>query len=307
MSISSSLEFFSLPELFRLIEQNSKTGRLIVQTSRENNGAKQNKIYYVWFQQGHLVAVSDRLNHKGLINLIHHRGWLSPPIVDRLRTLCPPEVPLGIYLYKMKLVSKEKLSLIFQLQLHQVYRLFHLEQGWFRFDELQELQDRIFTIPWLEMTGQKIKATEVSMYALRLLENWEIFREYLPEPNLALKKLVAKPHLKLTAIEREVWEMADGSTSLAKMSKLAIKPLFELQITAFRIIAVGLVEEIVLPRQSWGGLNSALASSKAIAVVKAQERQRLRSLKQNGLNEETSSLEHIIKFLKRKFVEQSIK
>jgi hypothetical protein len=243
MTISSSLEFFSLPELFRSIEQNSKSGRLIVQTSRTNIKAK--RTYYVWFKQGHLVAVSDRLNHKGLIDLIHNRGWLSPPIVNRLRTLCPPQVPLGIYLQKVKLVGREKLSLIFQLQLHQVYRLFHLQTGWFRFDELQELQDRIFTIPWLEMTGQKIRATEVSMYALRLIENWSQVGEHLPESSLAVKKLLETPHLKLTALERRVWESADGRTSLAEIARLTQQTVESIQVTAFRIIAVGLVEEIV--------------------------------------------------------------
>ncbi len=303
MTISSSLEFFSLPELFRLIEQNSKSGRLIVQTSGINR-AKQKRIYYVWFQEGRLVAVSDRLNHKGLINLIHHRGWLSPPIVDRLRTLCPPEVPLGIYLQTMKLVSREKLSLIFQLQLHQVYRLFHSQGGWFRFDELQELQDRIFTIPWLEMTGQKIKATEVSMYALRLIDNWAPVREHLPEPNLALKKLVEQPHLKLTAMERQVWELADGFTSLAHISQLTKRSLKSIQITAFRIIAVGLVEETVNSSYSWEKLNSALVRhhSAESEEINLQHQPQVKMIELA----EKSSLENLLQFFKSKFVEESV-
>ncbi|MGF1541340.1 MAG: DUF4388 domain-containing protein [Pleurocapsa sp.] len=305
MTISSSLEFFSLPELFRLIEQNSKSGRLIVQTSGTSRGDKQKRIYYVWFQKGRLVAASDRLNHKGLIDLIYNRGWLSPPVVDRLRTLCPPEVPLGIYLQEMKLVSREKLSLIFQLQLHQVYRLFHSQEGWFRFDELQELQDRIFTIPWLEMTGQKIKATEVSMYALRLIENWDLVSEHLPEPNLALKKLVEKPHLKLTSIERQVWELADGLTSLASISQLTKHSLRIIQITAFRIIAVGLVEEIVNSRYSWEKLNSALVRqySGESENITFQDRPPARKVKLA----EKSSLENLLQFFKSKFVEESAK
>ncbi len=305
MTISSSLEFFSLPELFRLIEQDSKTGRLIVQTSGTNRGAKQKGIYYVWFQEGHLVAVSDRLNHKGLIDLIHNRGWLSPPIVNRLRTLCPPEVPLGVYLQKMKLVNREKLSLIFQLQLHQVYRLFHLNGGWFRFDELQELQDRIFTIPWLEMTGQKIKATEVCIYALRLLENWDIFSEHLPEPNLALKRLVEKPHLKLTSMERQVWELADGSTSLASMSKLTRRSLKNIQIIAFRIIAVGLVEEIFNSSHSWRKLNSALVPQPIAESVELTTKYQQPAKKIKLA--QSSSLENLLKFLKSKFLEGSVK
>ncbi len=306
MTISSSLEFFSLPELFRLIEQGSKSGRLIVQTSGTNRGGKQKRIYYVWFQEGRLVAVSDRLNHRGLIDLIHNRGWLSPPIVNRLRTLCPPGVPLGIYLQKMKLVNREKLSLIFQLQLHQVYRLFHLQGGWFKFEELQELQDRIFTIPWLEMTGHKIKATEVCMYALRLVEDWDIFSEHLPEPDLALKRLQEKPHLKLTFMERQVWELADGSTSLISMSRVTRRSLLSIQITAFRIIAVGLVEENISDyNYSWEKLNSALVPQKIVesGEITTQHQQPAKKIKLA----ETSSLENLLQFLKSKFVEESVK
>lgn len=283
MSISSSLKFFSLPELFQLIEEGSKSGRLIVETPISAKTNKRQGIYYVWFQKGYLVAVSDRLNHKGLIHLIEARGWLSPPIVKRLRTLCPPEVPLGIYLQKMKLLSKEKLSLIFQLQLHQVYQLFYLNGGRFRFDELSELQDRILTIPWLEMTGQKINPTEVSMYALRLLENWKLYEKQLPEPTLALKCSLEKPHLKLTAMERQIWELADGATSLFTMAQKIKKPLKSVQITAFRLMAVGLVEEIFIPNYGWQKFDSPIPNkidvdATAIEVYSEQQRRKSQSI-----------------------------
>ena len=68
MSISSSFQSFSLPELFRLIEAGSKSGRLIVQIPQSSRTTKLKGIYYVWFKEGYLVAVSDRLNYKGLIS-----------------------------------------------------------------------------------------------------------------------------------------------------------------------------------------------------------------------------------------------
>ena len=303
MSISSSLESFSLPELFRLIEEGSKSGRLIVQPAVSERSGKCKGIHYVWFQKGNLVAVSDCLNHKGLINLIESRGWLSPPIVKRLRTLCPPEVPLGIYLRKMKLLSKEKLSLVFQLQLHQVYQLFYLNGGKFRFDELAELHDRILTIPWLEMTGHKIKTTEVSMYALRLIDNWDIFNEQLPGPNLALRRLVTQPHLKLTALEREIWELADGVTSLMNIAKLTKQPLKNVQITAFRIIAVGLVDEIFISSYNW---------ENSMNFIEPHHSLETREITSNldRSNEKMKLMERsffgtVRQFLKRKFVEES--
>jgi hypothetical protein len=304
MSISSSLESFSLPELFRLIEKDSKSGRLIVQASPSERVSKRKGIHYIWFHEGHLVAVSDCLNHKGLINLIESRGWLSPSIVSRLRTLCPPEMPLGVYLQKMKLLSPEKLSLVFQLQLHQVYQLFHLDGGRFRFDELAELKDRILTIPWLEMTGQKIRTTEVSMYALRLIDNWDIFTEQLPEANLALRRLVPKPHLKLTSLERQIWELADGITSLMNIAKLTKQPLQNIQITAFRVIAVGLVDEIFISSYDWQNSYQTNELSRESQTRGIKSYPKAKNPSKMELRE-TSFLSNVGQFIKGKFVEES--
>lgn len=255
MSIIRSLESFSLPELFKLIENDSKSGRLIIETPISKKTARREGIYYIWFKEGHLVAVSDCLNQKGLINLIDRRGWLSPLIISRLRTLCPTTVPLGIYLHKMKLLNQEKLNLIFQLQLHQVYRLFQLTAGRFRFDDFSELKDRIITIPWLEMTGHRIKTTEVSMYALRLIENWENLNDRLPSTTLALRRIIAQPHLKLTKIERQLWNLADSKTSLNTIAQVTKQQISTIQTTAFRLMAVGLIDVVFQSSYNWNKLN----------------------------------------------------
>lgn len=251
MSIIRSLDLFSLPELFRSIEKDSKSGRLIVETPISNKIAQRKGIYYLWFQNGYLIAISNCLNQKGLINLIAERGWISPPIVSRLRTLCPTGVPLGVYLHKMRLLNPEKLSLIFQLQLHQVYQLFQLTGGRFRFDDFSELQDRILTIPWLEMTGHRTKTSEACMYALRLMENSDNFIGQLPTPNQSLNRIVDRPHLKLTAIERQLYDLADNQTSLLSIAKTTQLPISIVQTVSLRLIAVGLLEAIVKPSFYW--------------------------------------------------------
>ena len=241
MSIVRSLKSSSLTALFKLIEDESKSGRLIVETPISHKTAKRTGIYYVWFKEGNLIAVSDCLNRKGLINLIAGRGWLSPLVVSRLRTLCPTNEPLGIYLRRMKLLKQERLSFIFQLQLHQIYQLFQLTSGRFQFDDFDELQDRILTVPWLEMTGHQIKTTEVVMYALRLMNHERKLSEHLPESNLTLQRQTEKSHLRLTTLERRLWKLADGKTSLIGIAQRINQPVQLVQITAFRLLAVGLV------------------------------------------------------------------
>jgi len=251
MSIIRSLNSFSLPELFKLIEHDSKSGRLIVETPLSHQNNQREGIYYLWFKDGYLIAISNCINQKGLIDLIAKRNWLSPLVVSRLRKLCPTGVPLGIYLRNMKLLDSQKISLIFQLQLHQVYRLFQLTEGRFRFDDFTELEDRILTIPWLEMTGHRIKTSEVSMYALRLIENSENFVGQLPSLSQGLRRIVAQSHLKLITVERKLWNLADSKTSLLTISKTTEYSIAQIQTTAFRLITVGLVDAVFIPNQNW--------------------------------------------------------
>ena len=243
MTILSYLEPFSLPELFRDIEAEHKSGRLIVKIISTTPTSSLKGVYFIWFHNGYLVAISDRINHRGLIELIENLNFLSPLITRKLRTLCPPKVPLGIYLHKRKLLTREKLSLIFQLQLKKVYQLFQLESGQFQFDELFELDNQLFTIPWLEMTGNCIKPTQASMYALRGITHWDRFQEYLPEANSGVKCLAAKPELKLLPLEREIWNLADGSMSLKAIAKTTQESIETIQVNTLRLILLGLLEE----------------------------------------------------------------
>lgn len=274
MSIIRALDSFSLPELFKLIEQDNKSGRLIIETPISQTTDKREGIYYIWFQNGCLIAVSNCINQKGLINLISQRGWLSPLIIERLRTLCPTGMPLGIYLRKMKLLSPEKLNLAFQLQLHQVYRLFQLSGGRFRFDDFVELQDRILTVPWLEMTGNLIKTREVSLYALRLMENSENLKGQLPAPSQILSRIISQPELKLTTIERQLWDFADSCTSLLAIAKIIQQPISKIQITAFRMIALGLVETMFQPQENWSRENYALQGTSDRLLLSKGNQQR---------------------------------
>lgn len=253
MTISSSLDSFSLPALFRLIEEGQKSGRLIVQPQLDSNGrnggnaAKRLKhIYYVWFQDGYLVAITDRLNCRSLIEFIENRGWLSTLVTNKLRVLCPPRMPMGVYLHKQQLLSKEKLSLVFQIQLHQVYELFKLNSGIYRFDELEELESRLLTIPWLEMTGHRMRATQVSIYGLRLITNWDNFCQHLPDPYYALRRVSNEPSLKLMPTEADVWQLANGKNSLQQMADTTKRNLDEIRIAALCLLVTGLVEEVSL-------------------------------------------------------------
>ncbi|MCU0534317.1 MAG: DUF4388 domain-containing protein [Hydrococcus sp. Prado102] len=252
--MSGSLETFSLPELFRLIDLSAKTGRLTVQPLVDENAPRAIgsaaarraiALCYIWFEKGRLVAITDDANRQQLINLIENRGWLSRRVIEKLADLCPAEYPFGLYLKTMGVLKAEQVQLLFQMNLHQVYALFEVTSGWFMFEVLSSGKTANNpATPWLEMTGNSMKATEVALFALRLLRNWNNFFDKLPDYSSALRPIVRQIPFRLDTQELEIWQLADEITSLEEIAFKLKRPLDSIQKAAFRLIAIGVVEEV---------------------------------------------------------------
>ncbi|NJP17637.1 MAG: DUF4388 domain-containing protein [Hydrococcus sp. CRU_1_1] len=268
--MSGSLETVSLPELFRLIDLSTKTGRLTVQPLVDENtpcairvgkarprdvalpkeigsaaAQKTIALCYIWFEKGRLVAITDDANRQRLIDLIENRGWLGRRVIEKLADLCPAEYPFGLYLKTMGVLKAEQLQLLFQMNLHQVYKLFEVTSGWFMFEVLSsDKTTNNLATPWLEMTGNSMRATEVTLFALRLVKNWTGFFDKLPDLNSALRPLVRQVPFRLDTQELELWQLADEITSLDEMAFKLKRASDSIQKTAFRLIITGLVEEV---------------------------------------------------------------
>lgn len=254
MSIIGSLETFSLPELFRLIDSGSKTAELIIQPPQEYRPFKAINdypvgTYHLWFYRGQLVTLtSNRLDHLDLVTLIEKHKWTNRDDLNHFANTCPANLPLGVYLHKKKILKKEKLKSLFQLQLHQAYKLFNLSSGKFQLKVISEqsLQPSFRMMPWSEMTGHSIQAVKVNILALRMLKNWGIFTEKLPESSSALQQLVYQPTLRLTPLEQQIWQIAFGTMSLEELTQIHNLSLLKVQKAAFSLIMARLVEEIPL-------------------------------------------------------------
>jgi hypothetical protein len=250
--MTGSLETFSLPELFRLIDSGGKTGQLIIQPplnqqSLDLNPNYEPPTYHLWFHKGRLITtVSYGLRHECLVSLIKNRGWLSNRVIEKLAEVCPAEVPLGNYLSKMKVLETEKLKLLFQLQLHQVYQLFNLNSGQFRLEVFSPEKLSSASMPWLDMTGVSMQASQVNLLALRIMRNWSSFAHKLPEKNSALQQLIRQPKFRLTTIEQAVWQMAQSNMSLEQLAQFRTISLLEVRKAAFCLMMARLVEEIPL-------------------------------------------------------------
>lgn len=240
MSIKGHLTDFSLPELFQLLERGQKTGLLTLCAEPMTN--EKPKSHYIWVYQGRIVAAANRLDHQGLVSLIDQRQWVSDRVFDKLvHWCCPINEPLGLYLKNQGVLQSDQLKRLFQVQvLRQVCALLQVKDAEFVFEP--NLQ-----IPTREMTGLSVPATEAVLVGLRVLRNWDALINKLPDPSGGLVSIIAgQPQYRLDALEWQVWEYTKGTVSLAAIARQLRLPIEKVQQIAFRLIVVGLAEEVPL-------------------------------------------------------------
>lgn len=281
MAITGSLTDFSLPEIFQLIEKGHKTGLL---TLRALPGSKvKSAVYYIWVNQGRIVAAANRLDDQGLVSLIEQRQWVSDRVFDKVvHWCCPISEPLGLYLKNQGVLQSEQLKRLFQIQvLQQVCALFQLKDAVFKFDPNKR-------IPTREMTGLTVPATEAALVALRVLRNWDALADKLPDPDGGLvSTLIGQPEYRLGTQEWQVWEFTKGTVSLKAIAQHLRLPVEKVQQIAFRLIAIGLVEEVpLLP----GTLPTLLVEPLPAQLIDEAQRQHLSS----------SFMQNLVDFLRSK-------
>ncbi|WP_071188185.1 DUF4388 domain-containing protein [Trichormus sp. NMC-1] len=240
MAISGFLSELSLSEIFQLLEQGNKTGRLTIK-SQLPHSSQQGKNFYVWFKQGKIVAAADRLDGIGLLSIIQQKGWLSMRSATRITDVCATNQPAGLCLKSQGVLEAEQLKILFNYQvLTQVCRLFELEDGWFQFDAETIL-------PISEMTGLVGIPKEVILMSLRAMRNWKwnMLEDKLPNPISALVSTINdKPQLRLNQLEWQIWEFTKGTVSIREIAEQLGIPVVKIQQVAFRLILVGLIEEV---------------------------------------------------------------
>jgi Domain of unknown function (DUF4388) len=238
MSITGYLSEFSLPELFQFLEQGQKTGLLTINsltTERTTTG----KSFYIWFREGMILAGANQLNNQGLMGLIKQRKWHGEEVLQKVADSCPLGTPYGLCLKSQGLVDADQLKILFSVQvLRQVCDLFSLSEGFFSFETEA-------SFPVTEMTGLSTPANEVTLSGLRALKNWTALADKLPAPSSGLSSLLdGKPKMSLNSYEWQIWEYTKGNTTIQEIAENLDLELKNVQQIAFRLIVVGLVEEI---------------------------------------------------------------
>jgi len=300
MSIRSSLESFSLPELFQIIGSGRKSGRLTFTPNFKNNNLSFNTTFELWFKEGNFVAIVNYSKYQALIDNIQNNAWIDSRVLVKAKYSCPANKPFGIYIQEENLLDELQIDLLFAQQINEVKQLFAVKHGWFNFEEVNQ-KNQITrdgeTFPWKEMTGKQKMVTELSFEVMRDFSDWSRFAEDIPSADAGLQKLAPSWDIQLTNIEQNLWDMANGSISLKKIAKQQGFDLKTLQYTTLSMIFAGLVEEVPVVHPSQEFTSSSL------------EREHFNLREENNIAVKTktkttisdSLINNLVSFLKDKF------
>jgi hypothetical protein len=232
MPVSGYLSKFSLPEVLQFVQEDNKTGLLTVRSLPDS--PENFRRSFIWLNQGRIVAAADRTDYRGLFNLIAMRKWISEEKLHRSLQNCPLRTPFGLHLKSQNLLSGKQMKLLFSVQIiRQICALFELVDGSFHFTSHVQL-------PYFEMTGINIPATEVTLPGLRNLTNWSALDPKLPQPTSGLLGMVeGELPIQLNAKESKVWEFANGMVPIADIAKTLDLSIELARRTAFCLTVAG--------------------------------------------------------------------
>ena len=239
MALSGCLSSFPLSDIFQILDRGRKTGQLTLQVSAEE--LKGQFSYYLWFDQGRIIAVSSRLEQAELLTMIKRRQWIDNGTISQLNQLRMLDMPLGKYLEHQGVLQAGHLKILFHAQVVQrICGLFKFSEGHFQFDPNVQA-------PKAELTGLRISTVEATLLGFRALKDWRSLENRLPSLHSALLKLsVTQLSVQLDSLEKKVWDLSDGTSSLLEIADQLSKPAENIQKTAFRLAVIGLVEELPL-------------------------------------------------------------
>ena len=211
MLLQGQTSEYSLPELFKFLKDSRQTGRLSLKSLFGKTGEKET--HYLWFEDGNLVATSQRLDGLGLLKHLQQRCLVQSSTLPRLLRQCPPKVALGSFLKSQAMLTIRQLQSLFSSQvLSSTCALIQSPDVRFAFYPN-------YPFPYMEMTGVRIQATDIALPSLRMIKSWSTLIEKLPELTSGLK--VAKgnvPKYRLNSQEKTVLSVAESGKSLADIA-----------------------------------------------------------------------------------------
>jgi hypothetical protein len=239
MTLAGYLSEYSLPEIFNFVHQGDRTGLLSMYP--DYRASVCTNIYQnLWFENGRIVTLTSGLDGRELIDRIEQRKLFAQRQIEQVRLqLDKLPQPLGLYLKDRGLLDAEQLKLLFNAQvIAPTCKLFELKNGRFKFDPKIPINNA-------EMTGVSLSAQEMGLLGLRMLKDWSSLSPKLTDADYALQRLVSQPpSFRLDRHELELFKLADGETSLSKLSEKMGISIDIIKQISFRLSVFGLVQEV---------------------------------------------------------------
>ncbi len=299
MSIQGSLETFSLPELFQIIESGHKTGRLTFNPDSKSANSNLKETFQLWFDQGNFLTIINSLKHQFLITEIQENNWGNTQSLVAIKDSCPQNLAFGTYLQNQNILTSSQVDSLFEGQIYEVTKLFNIDRAWFNFEETNNqgvIPSDGATFPWLEMIGKQKQATELSLQAMRNFSNWSRFAADIPADDCGLEKLVTIHDFELSPLEEHLWQTANGSTALKTIAQNMGVSVEKVQQTALSIIFVGLVEEVTVTKPAMNINNATFAQQTTLGkegnvAIKTKNKSKVSN----------SLINNLVSFLKNNF------
>ena len=239
MSLAGYLSEYSLAEIFHFVQDGNKTGVLTIEPDPALVKSLVGK-HQITFQSGRVMSVSNgNLEQHSLLKMMTQRRWLTPEqsagIETQLKVL--PQ-PLGTYLKSRNTINAEQISLLFNSQvIATTCKLFEVHHGKFNFDPQAQLN-------FAEMTGMSLTAQEVALLGLRMLKDWTGLAAKFPAAEFGLQRFSSQLGLRLDNQELQVWKLALGDITIAKIAENLGLEIVKVQQIGFRLSAIGLMHEV---------------------------------------------------------------
>ncbi len=187
------------------------------------------------------MAASQRLDGMGLLQLLQRRSLLQSSLLPRLLRQCPPKVALGQFLLERSVLTARQLQSLFASQtLQNTCTLLQASDVRFAFYPA-------YPFPYWEMTGVKIRATDIALPSLRMIKIWDALTEKLPRLDSGLTPARGQvPHYRLNSKEKWVLRLAAANHSLTEIAAAMKLPERDVQKIGFCLIFVGVANELPL-------------------------------------------------------------
>jgi hypothetical protein len=194
MSLTGSLRDFDLSYIFQIVAQESKTGKLVLNSSDKEG--------YVIFDGGKIVSAgtSDKDIRTVILTYLAAVKLVSAQAVRALANTCKDDIhQLAAESMRLEYISKEELFRLVEISLEDfACGLFVWKQGTYQFNLLPDVSKHcIGTI--------SLSTEAVTMEAARRVDEWERIRPYIGMHSVFVKSGVESqdgpPAAEATALE----------------------------------------------------------------------------------------------------------